>query len=219
MAPAQSAILVREYYQRGTHPRYQNVQPELEIVLPIYWQAGTCVAKLDVLPGFSENSDRATWRDVLNAFTRIKAICLIDPARGVHWSGGYQNFGEANGLVLHVYDSDSAYAELQDTDSDCSATPEVVTTGLACQQRGKQRPRPASDSNGAGDNNNGDQERPAQRPRVCPIGKHYSEDSSCCDTTIEGVKWITSAISTTKGILFGLSPLTESSEIGFCDSS
>ncbi len=100
------------------------------------------------------------------------------------------------------------------TDSECSETPEVVTTGLNCRQRGAQRPRPDADS--SDDDGDGGQQ-PAQRARVCSSliqHEHYSDDRTCCGWT--NFKWTSLTVSEVlEGVLFGIGKVVEQA-IGFC---
>ncbi|KAI9699813.1 MAG: hypothetical protein M1836_002848 [Candelina mexicana] len=206
------ATVRREFYRRGTRPRYNN--HALEIALPIFWHIGYCIVRLDIVGGPGrETSDLATWRDVYAAVNSIQDICIDQvPGRA---SGGYQIYGEANGVALYLYDDDSIYFDEQLTDSSCSDTPSVVAGGLACQKDNTHRPQPDPSTT---DDADSAQQHPAQKPQRCSAhARHYySADRSCCEF-VKGYVWISTAISkAVKGVLFGISELLEQGGIGFC---
>ncbi|KAI9791698.1 MAG: hypothetical protein M1835_000133 [Candelina submexicana] len=202
------ATVMREFYQRGTRPRYNN--HALAIDLPIFWQ----IVRLDIVKGPSrETSDLATWRDVYAAVDSIQDICLDQvPSRA---SGGYQIYGEANGVALYLYDDDSIYFDQELTDSSCSDTPSVVAGGLACQKDNTHRPQPDPSTT---DDADSAQQHPAQQPEGCSATarQYYSADRACCES-VKGYVWISTAISkAVEGVLFGINELLEQGGIGFC---
>ncbi|KAI9822606.1 MAG: hypothetical protein M1827_000325 [Pycnora praestabilis] len=122
--------------------------------------------------------------------------------------------GQANHLILYAYNINSPFADEQDTESECSDTPQNVATRLRCDQS-RRRFRPDSDSDAADDSEDAVRVVQRLRTRACGAGawSFYTDDQSCCDQT--GYDWTEVGV-VSASTLFGSEKISSIGDMGIC---